>query len=41
MELSNLGIFHTVVGIIAIIAALVSYISRNTLNDIGLVFEQP
>jgi hypothetical protein len=32
MELSNLGIFHTVVGIIAIIAALASYVRDGKIN---------
>lgn len=32
MGLSNLGIFHTVVGIIAIIAALISYIKDGKIN---------
>jgi uncharacterized membrane protein len=32
MGLSNLGIFHTIIGIIAIIAALVSYIKFGKIN---------
>jgi len=32
MELSNLGIFHTVIGIIAIIAALTSYTRNGKIN---------
>lgn len=35
MGLSNLGIFHTVVGIIAIIAALASYLKYGRINLAG------
>ncbi|HMI03717.1 MAG TPA: hypothetical protein VK541_14635 [Pedobacter sp.] len=35
MGLSNLGIFHTVVGIIAIIAALVAYAKYRRINLAG------
>ena len=32
MALSNLGIFHTIIGVIAIVAALVSYIKFGKIN---------
>lgn len=32
MGLSNLGIFHTIIGIIAIVAAVVSYIKSGKIN---------
>lgn len=35
MGLSNLGIFHTVVGVIAIIAALVAYVKYGRINLAG------
>lgn len=36
MGLSNLGIFHTVIGILAIVAALVSFIKSGKINLNGL-----
>lgn len=36
MGLSNLGIFHTIIGVIAIIAAIVSYIQYRKINVAAL-----
>lgn len=36
MQLSNLGIFHTVIGVVTIIAALISFVRHGKINLTGL-----